>query len=71
MHLDGDSVDSLLGELCSDPSLDSQRLLLLVVTKGTVEGKEKAKLVHNKERKPVNITISNNRKNNRRKNTAS
>ena len=28
MHLDGDSVDSLLGELCSDPSLDSQRLLL-------------------------------------------
>lgn len=28
MHLDGDSVDSLLDELCSDPSLDSQRLLL-------------------------------------------
>ena len=28
MHLDGDSVDCLLGELCSDPSLDSQRLLL-------------------------------------------
>lgn len=59
-------LNELMYQVPSDYTIEK-----VVVTKGTVEGKEKAKLVHNKERKPVNITISNNRKNNRRKNTAS
>ena len=58
-------LNELMYKVPSDYTIEK-----VVVTKGTVEGTEKARLVHNKERKPMNITISNNRKH-RRKNTAS